>query len=206
MAKRIFPRRDEVYTFAQIVNELDLRDSACLTFWENEICQNIQDAHINEHDMLALPHWAESRWKFVMETNEWIPIFRFAKDNEVTIDQLVDKEPYIDPFAKEDGVLWVVPKGTDRKQYYRLVSPFGDESYITSDDGERYPVPVFDENGKSERYHIERRNPGYCDDCKAKVEQRFTYRDFEEGSGAQPREVCRPCKDAYLKYLHESAG
>jgi len=206
MAKRIFPRRDEVYTFEQIVHELDLRDSACLTFWENEVCQNIQDSHINEHDMLKLPRWAESRWVFTMETDEWIPIFRFAKDNEVSIDELVDKEPYVDPFAKEAGVLWCIPKGTDHEQYYRIVTEGCDEPYITSGNDDRYPVPEFDENGKSERYHIARRNPGCCDNCKAKVEQRFTYRDFEEGSGAQPREVCRPCKDAYQKYLHESWG
>jgi len=205
MAKRIFPRRDEVYTFEQIVHELDLRDSACLTFWENEICQNIQDAHISEHDMLALPHWAESRWKFVMETNEWIPIFRFAKDNEVTIDQLVDKEPHIDPFAKEAGVLWCVPKGTDREQWYKLVVNEAG-SVITDGSGQTYPVPVFDDAGKTERHYVEKRNPGRCDTCKAQVEQRFTYRDFEEGSAAQPRDVCRPCRDAYSKYLHESLG
>lgn len=204
MAKRFFPRANEVFTFKQIVEELDLRDSPCLTFSENEISQNIQDAHINEHDILALPHWAESRWKFVRETDERIPIFVFAKDNQVSIDELVDKEPEIDPFAKEAGHLWVVPKGAKRDQWYRIVYATETEAaYIIDGSGERYAVPLFDENGKSNHFYREQNNAGQCDNCKGHAEKRFGYRDFEEGSSAQLREVCRPCLDSYHAYVND---
>lgn len=196
MAKRIFPRRNEVYTFKQIVNELDLRDSACLTFWENNLWQNIRDSHISEHDMLKLPHWAESRWKFVMETDEWIPIFRFAKDNEVSIDELVDTEAEIDPYAEKPGVLWVTPKGLPRAQYYRVVKPSLGDPYITThhDDGDQYPLPVFDEHGKSEYYYFRVNNPGHCDKCKLRVEKRVPYRDPTEGN-CRLYELCTTCRD-----------
>lgn len=193
MSNRIYPKQGTTYTFKQIVEQLDLRDSACLLFKENGMEQNIQDSHVNEHEVLALPHWAESRWTYRYETEEWIPVFDFASDNTISIDDLIDKEPQIDPYAEKPGVLWCVPKTKTREQYHKLVPAQGDEeAYITTDHGDRYPLPVFDEHGQSEHYYFRKNNTGTCDKCKQRVEKRFNYRDPTEGN-CRLYEVCARC-------------
>jgi len=200
MTKRIQPRGGKDYTFKQIVEQLDLRDAACLMFNENNMEQNIQDSHISELDVLKLPHWADSLWTYKYETDEWIPVFKWSSANTVSIDELIDKEPHIDPYAERPGVLWCVPKGQTREQYHKVVVPEdGSDPYITgygSDD--RHPLPTFDDKGLSEHYYIRRNNAGRCDYCKGQVERRFNYRDPSEGC-CKLYEVCAPCIDRARK-------
>lgn len=201
MTKRIHPKSGTTYTFKQIVEVLYLRDSACLTFRENDMDQNIQDSHLSQEAMLALPHWADSRWTFRRETEEWVPVFTFSNDNAEFLDDLIDKEPEIDPHAERPGVLWCVPKGQAREQYHRIEKD-DDGEYITSAGGTRYPLPVFDEHGKSDSYYFRVNNPGTCDYCKRQVEKRVNYRDPSEGN-CQQYEICTPCRDHAHKVMRE---
>ena len=139
--QRIHPVRNAVYTFREICECLDLRDSPFLRFYHNDTLQVVQMSHVCEATVLAIPGWAESRWKFQRETDEWIPLF--ITENVEAVLPLVDMEPYIDPFAERAGIMWVVPKGTEREQYYSL----NEDGYIVSPHGELYAAPVFDEDG-----------------------------------------------------------
>lgn len=199
--KKVYPQSGRIYTFREIVEVLYLRDSACLLFIENGMDQNIQDSHLGQHVMLEIPHWADSRWEYRYETDEWIPIFRWAKDNTITIDDLVDKVPAIDPHAERPGVLWCVPKGQAREQYYRIEKD-DDGEFITNDHGDRYPLPEFDEHGKSDSYYFRVNNPGTCEYCKGKVEKRVPYRDPSEGNCRQ-YDICVPCRDRAYQAMRE---
>jgi len=193
MTKRIQPRSERDYTTRQIVELLDLRDSASLSFFENGMEQCIQTSHCGQQLLLDCPHWPDALWTYRYETSEWIPIFHWAKSNTISIDDLVDKAPNIDPFAECPGVLWCTPKGHPREQYHHIEK--GDDGeFITSDFGDRYPLPQFDEKGKSEHYYDRLNNPGTCEFCKQRVEKRFNYRDPEE-SCCRNYVICRPCLD-----------
>lgn len=196
------PKRGVIYTFREICENLELRDRPHLGFMHNGIRQVVQDSHMREDELLALPHWADSEWLYEYETDEWIPIFRFVSDQGVKIEDLVTMEPLLDPHVTHQGELWAIPKGTERKQDYRLVPATADEPpYIVSEHSEiHWPVPEFDEDGLSEMGRRDRDDPGVCDDCDTEVEVRVIYKDFEEGSTAQPRHVCKHCKAKYAEY------
>lgn len=191
-----YPKSGQVYTLRQIIEELHLRDSPHLGFMANGVRQVIQNSHCTEAQLLEVPGMADSLWKYLYETDEWIPIFSFAENNPLPIEELVDTEAEIDPYAEKPGVLWVTPKGLPRAQYYRVVKPSLGDPYITThhDDGDRYPLPVFDEHGKSEHYYFRVNNPGHCDKCKLRVEKRVQYRDPTEGN-CRLYELCTTCRD-----------
>lgn len=197
MNKRIEPRSELDYTTRQIVELLDLRDSASLGFIENGMEQYIQTSHCSEQALLGLPHWPDALWTYRYETSEWVPIFRWSKANTISIDELVDKAPNIDPFAERPGALWCTPKGQTREQYYRIVQGDDGDQYITSDYGDQYPLPQFDEQGKSEHFYTRVNNPGTCEFCKHQAEKRVNYRDPEEGC-CRNYEICRLCLDRHI--------
>lgn len=205
--RKLYPRTGETYTFRELCKKLELRDSPHLGFVENGVSQVVQNNHLREDQMLEIPHWADSRWTYRYETDEWIPVFRFASDNIVSIDELVDKEPLRDPHAKEAGELWVVPKGYERKQNYRLMPATADEpAYLVSEYSDiHWPVPTFDADGLSDMGRRDRDDPGVCDDCDANVDVRLTYKHFEEGSSAPERHVCKHCLATYRNYCEGQA-
>lgn len=200
--RKVYPKSGQTYTFREMCEKLELRDSPHLGFLHNGMSQVVQDSHCGQTAMLELPLWADSRWTYKYETDEWIPVFRFAADNTVKIEDLCVLEPLLDPHAAHQGELWAVPKGTERKQNYRLVPATDEEpAYLVSEYSEiHWPVPQFDEDGLSEAGRRDRDDPGVCDDCDTNVEVRVTYKDFEEGSAAQPRHVCKHCKAKYDEY------
>lgn len=112
-----YPRQTVVYTYDQIINELDLPDSAFLTFTYRGLSSTVQDSHLVD-ELLSDPKWAASRWTYLYETSEWIPIFRFEGTEEEWL-ELVDVEVEIVPYDTERS-LWVTPKGHYREQYYKL--------------------------------------------------------------------------------------
>lgn len=194
---KVYPKRGTIYTFRQILETLTLRDSPCLLFKENNMMQNIQDSHCTAEAMLHTPHWADSLWEYQMETEEWIPVFHFSANNTISINDLIDKEPEIDPYAEKEGVLWCVPIGQPRDQYYKIV-----DGNIESSNGDVYPLPVFDVTGHSDHFYIRANNAGTCEFCNKQVDKRVNYRDPEEGN-CRLYEICTPCRDRSYKLARE---
>jgi hypothetical protein len=116
------PVRGEVYTLKEVL-QLQLRDGPSL------IIQNprgkfpaegvIQNGHVTDSELLSVPGFAETRWKFSHETSEWIPIFHYTE--EIDIRTFVDIEVYED-VLEERPVLWITPKGFPRERPQIYVS------------------------------------------------------------------------------------
>lgn len=195
-------RTNQTYTYEQIEAALAkgiLRDSPSLAFEVNGVEQVIQNAHCTSEQLAAVPGFSEARWVYEGDTDEWIPCFHYAKDNEQPIDSIVDMEPHIDPYAERAGSFWVTPKGLPREQYYHIITEDGVSWIVDRYDGSnRYPLPTFDEEGKSEHFYIRKNNAGYCDKCKGQVPRRFQYRDPTEGN-CRLYEVCLGCLEANRK-------
>lgn len=200
-------RTNQTYTYAEIEAALAkgvLRDSPSLEIRMNNLEQYIQTAHCTSEQLAAVPGWSDARWVYEGDTDEWIPCFHFASDNPLPIEQLVDAEPDIDPYAEKPGYLWVTPKGLPREQYYKVMHDADGEPFIQGyNDEDRYPMPVFDEHGNSEHHYRRVNNPGRCDLCKGEVEKRINYRDPEEGNSVL-YEACVPCVSAARKAYLES--
>lgn len=120
---KMFPRRNEVFTLAQVQNDLELRDSPSLNFVMRakdgstlEAC--LQDSHVTVEQLLSVPGFADSKWRFHRETSEWIPVFYYSEENEKSITDFIDFEEYIDPYRLDEPTLWCTPKGFPCKQYY----------------------------------------------------------------------------------------
>lgn len=131
MKMKNYPKRGEVYTYAEII-KLELRDTPCLRFISGDSYSAVQDSHVTEEELLTVPQWAESKWKYQYETSEWIPVFHYVGDIELS--ELLDIEPLINPYEREaDGgdVMWATPKGFPRPQHYEIVEGSeGEESFI----------------------------------------------------------------------------
>jgi hypothetical protein len=111
---RVYPKREQVYTLEEVINKLHLRDSPSLNFWDEKgNSQVIQTSHILEEDLLTIPGFADSKWKYIMETHEWIPIFRYVDERPMS--DFVTMEPW--ECYGEPGALWVIPKGYPRPQH-----------------------------------------------------------------------------------------
>jgi hypothetical protein len=191
---KINPKCGTIYTFRQIITQLYLRDAASLSFKIDGQWECVNDSHCGEQAVLAIPGWAGSRWIYRYETEEWVPVFEFADDNVIKMEQLVDCEPCIDPFAEKQSK-WLTPKGFPREQNYSIRESDGK---IVSVSGEEYDALVFDEKGFSHFYHERRANAGICEYCKEQTSKRFKYKDHEEGSSAPLHDLCGPCKDKAL--------
>ena len=105
------PKRGETYSLQQIWEVLDLRDSPCLLVYINGIEGVIQEAHVSQEQFLSVPNFASTQWKYLYETHEWIPVFRYADKTPIT-----DYVDYVDNNDRQ-GELWITPKGFPRKQY-----------------------------------------------------------------------------------------
>lgn len=113
--KRIQPQYGKVYSLSYMLNNLELRDMPSLNFEYGGKPQCIQTSHCKNEALLAVPGMAESLWVYERETYEWIPVFNFAPDQDITL--LVDMEESTDPRLHRDSMLWVTPKTLPRKQY-----------------------------------------------------------------------------------------
>jgi len=117
------PIRNAVYTLREIYTELNFKDTPNLSFVHSDergtFEPAIQDSHLTEEQLLSVEGFADTRWKYLMTTNEWIPIFVWAKDNERTITDFIDIAEEIDPYdSKNKNGFWCTPKGFPREQYY----------------------------------------------------------------------------------------
>jgi hypothetical protein len=112
----IYPKRQQVYTFSEVCN-LYLRDSPSLTFEHNNVRGVIQTSHITDEQLMSVPNMADSKWVYIRETFEWIPIFKFSSENTISITDLVDLEECILEKELFNNICWwATPKGYPRPQ------------------------------------------------------------------------------------------
>lgn len=113
------PVRSQVYTLHTILTQLSLQDSPILEIWVGEEKTAIQDSHVCAVELLAVPGWSELRFTYLRTTDEWIPIFRIASEDEAAVLELVTVENEINyKGEREPDQYWVVPKAFPREQDY----------------------------------------------------------------------------------------
>lgn len=152
-----YPKRGVTYTLREIEESLILRDSACLLLALEVPSLDcirrfaVQTAHHGE-EVLLNPDIANSKWEYIRETDEWVPVFLWAKSNTVKPKDILDIEEYNDKyFGGEDGnggaSLWLTFKGFPRlnpekedvaRSTYRLTLTRGGLTYWHSTVGDTY--------------------------------------------------------------------
>jgi hypothetical protein len=108
---RRYPQIGQNYTLEQIVRELRLRDCPALMVQLNAKMSCVQDSHLSEQELLSVPGFAQTKWRYVRETHEWIPVFHWADATDPLT--FFDVEPSNDDPDRYD---WVTPKGFPREQ------------------------------------------------------------------------------------------
>jgi hypothetical protein len=108
---RQYPVRGVTYTLEQIMRDLRLRDSPALMVEMNTRMSCVQDSHLSEEELLSVPGFAQTKWRYVRETIEWIPVFHWADAADPLT--FLDAEPSND----DPGLYhWITPKGFPREQ------------------------------------------------------------------------------------------
>ncbi|HRP36230.1 MAG TPA: hypothetical protein PLS50_00290 [Candidatus Dojkabacteria bacterium] len=108
----MYPKVNEIYTLDQICNVLELDDIPCLEFKFGRY-GNVQMSHVTNEQILSIPLFSETKWKYIRTTFEWIPIFKYSEENKYPISRFLDLEINID----QPSTWWATPKGFPRKQY-----------------------------------------------------------------------------------------
>lgn len=165
----IQPRSGVVYTLRQVLTQLELRDSPHLGFrakppaarefdiWRpadhiqwHEGRAVIQESHCTTAQMLEVPGFADSLWRYVRETHEWIPVFEYAGTAPIT--DFVDMEPENEKYADDmqPRGWWVTPKGLTREQYY------GVYQVDTVERGLNNTITVVESSADDARAHVQR--------------------------------------------------
>lgn len=113
-----FPRRGEVFTAREVLG-LPLRDSPS---WGITVAHDpeveyddppMQDAHVTWEELLSVPGFAETQWRFVKETDEWIPVFEFVGTAEEALAFCDVSKQWSDIWRRYEW--WVTPKGFPRE-------------------------------------------------------------------------------------------
>jgi hypothetical protein len=105
-----------IYTLKE-VTELLLRDNPALIISNEGV---VQSSHVTDQELLSVPGIQETKWRFIRETKEWIPVFKYCSEQPWR--DFFDCEPYVDPYQKYDcdgqerSLLWITPKGFPRDQ------------------------------------------------------------------------------------------
>lgn len=136
-----YPKRQQNYTLAEVL-ELELRDSPYLSVMLEDpktgqlVDAPIQDSHMTHEQLLSVPGLKDTVWTYLYETDEWIPLFRFAAAaNTRPITDFITIEPEIDPYNRDKVGFWCVPIGFAREQYY-AINEHGE--YVRRHDGSPY--------------------------------------------------------------------
>jgi hypothetical protein len=110
-----YPKPGNVYTYADL-QLLPLEDSPCLNVMLEGILYPVQDSHVTPENVIKdCPVWATSRWRYILTTNESIPVFNFVGSNEELM-RLIDFEPGKEYYGMLPCAIWVTPKGNPRAQ------------------------------------------------------------------------------------------
>lgn len=111
---RIYPIENEVYSLDFILGQLKLQDIPSLHFNHEGFGTVIQHSHCANEELLTIPGFAKTKWRYIRTTREWIPIFEYVEEEPiekfVTIE--MDRSPH------NDNMFWVCPLGAQRKQLY----------------------------------------------------------------------------------------
>lgn len=105
------PVAQQVYSYKEIL-DLDLRDIPFLFIWHDDAEAVVQLSHLHIEELLKNEKWANSQWRYIRETHEWIPIFKFVGND---YKDLVEIEPCAYSHWSEKE-FWVTPKGFPREQ------------------------------------------------------------------------------------------
>jgi hypothetical protein len=90
------PVAGQTYTLTQVMNELDLPDTAFLRFPYKGANVVIQDG---SGDPLTVPEMAATLWRYQYTTHEMCPLFTYAGDVDIlTLVDIVDRDPEIYDF------------------------------------------------------------------------------------------------------------
>lgn len=108
---RRYPETGHIYTLEQIMRELHLRDCPALMVSFEDKLSCVQDSHLSEQELLSVPGFAKTKWRYIRETSEWIPVFHWADSADPKT--FLDVEPSKDD---PDRYHWVTPKGFPREQ------------------------------------------------------------------------------------------
>lgn len=104
----IYPVRNQVYTFKDLAG-LYLRDQPCLEFRHEGTVGVIQDC---DGDLSEVPGFNETKWSYVRETYEWIPIFRYVGEEPITNFVTIEVVKNLHGDGKDD--IWACPIGFHR--------------------------------------------------------------------------------------------
>lgn len=106
-----YPVRGQTYTLAEI-ETLELRDSPFLRIPVDGELYPTQTSHMDVRLVNVSPEWANSKWTYQYETDEWIPLFRFAGTPEEQA-ALVDvyEVPVEKRLFRDEREFMVTPKG-----------------------------------------------------------------------------------------------
>lgn len=106
------PVRGQTYTLAEI-ETLALRDSPFLRVpVDGGELAPTQTSHMDVRLVEVSPEWADSKWTYQYETDEWIPLFRFAgtpEEQEALVD--VYEVPVEKRLFRDEREFMVTPKG-----------------------------------------------------------------------------------------------
>lgn len=108
--------RNAVYSLRDVLQRLELPDAPHLMFDFGGKQRVIQNSHVTYADLLSIPQFAGSNWRYLRTTSELIPLFKFV-DVADDITLYVDMEPWLNDDGTESEDLWVTPKGFKREQY-----------------------------------------------------------------------------------------
>jgi hypothetical protein len=75
------PWTDRVYTLRRVLS-LDLLDSPSLGFTWRGHQHVIQTSHLTDAELLAVPALANTQWRYMRTTHEWIPVFELVSPVE----------------------------------------------------------------------------------------------------------------------------
>lgn len=114
-SNKVLPRRGALYTLQQILKHLALEDSPVLGFIHKNVLCSIATSHVTSEELLSIPGAAQSNWKYLYTTNDYIPVFDFVGAD---IEKFVNIEQEYNPDGSYSKSFWVTPKGFPRRQYY----------------------------------------------------------------------------------------
>jgi hypothetical protein len=107
--------RGRVYTAHQVLKDLELLDTPFFCFEHEGGRGVVQTSHLRDEELLMVPGFADSWWRYQYTTNEWIPIFEFVLGLEKITD-LVDLVRIPEEDEKDFGDRWwATPKGFPRE-------------------------------------------------------------------------------------------
>jgi hypothetical protein len=115
--QKVYPQRGHVYTLHEVEKVLDLDDSAHLGIVYQGKRTVIQTSHLTADQLLSVPGFKDTFWRYLYTTHEWIPVFEYDVDENRPITDFVDVEQWLEQDGPTEG-WWCTPKGFPREQYY----------------------------------------------------------------------------------------